>query len=165
MIYWHSYCSHCSPVNWRLSRSHLPEFQAETLDENDPFHDGMWVDLPISLIRDPETGGWHPHRLEVDLTSLKGAPLRAIRYAWGDGVYRRANDGINYTFRDDINDSPYPEHLCCPENDPLLFKARPCQPAKCPIMGKRFPANPFLARVVGGQCECITPQLCDGRLD
>ena len=49
---------------------------------------------------------------------------------------------------------------CCQHYAPT---SGPCPVASCPIMGRasRLPANPFLARIVGGKCACIPPQVCD----
>jgi hypothetical protein len=35
--------------------------------------------------------------------------------------------------------------------------------ANCPIMSSSalpLPANPFMAKIAGGKCECIAPQVC-----
>ena len=34
--------------------------------------------------------------------------------------------------------------------------------ANCPIMSSSaLPANPSIAKIVGGKCECIPPMVCD----
>jgi hypothetical protein len=60
--------------------------------------------------------------------------------------------GIRYAMED---------ATCCQHFAPT---ALPCPVASCPLMGRasRLPANPFMARVVGGKCVCIPPQVCDG---
>ena len=41
------------------------------------------------------------------------------------------------------------------------YVTKPCGPASCPIMASGgLPANPFLAKIVDGKCECIAPQVC-----
>ena len=72
----------------------------------------------------------------VDLSPLNGSAPTAVRYAW---------DIVN----------------CCDMNDPDLYVSKPCGPASCPIMSSsNLPANPFLAKIVNGKCECIPPQVC-----
>ena len=47
------------------------------------------------------------------------------------------------------------------EDDPDTYVTKPCGPASCPIMSSSsLPANPFLAKIVDGKCECIAPQVC-----
>ena len=66
---------------------------------------------------------------------LGGKAPTAVKYAWG------------------IVD-------CCDITDPTTFTSKPCI-ANCPIMGSTgLPANPFIARIEGGKCECIAPQVC-----
>jgi hypothetical protein len=49
---------------------------------------------------------------------------------------------------------------CCDLMDPTSFTSKPCI-ANCPIMGSSgLPANPWLAQIKGGKCECIAPQEC-----
>eukprot|EP00756_Hemistasia_phaeocysticola_P019183 Hpha_TRINITY_DN15643_c1_g9::TRINITY_DN15643_c1_g9_i1::g.101267::m.101267/K05970/SIAE; sialate O-acetylesterase len=71
----------------------------------------------------------------VDLKPLNGTAPAALRYAWG------------------ITD-------CCDHSDPTLYVTHGCV-ANCPILGSSgLPANPFIARIVGGKCECVAPQVC-----
>lgn len=73
----------------------------------------------------------------VDLAPLGGAAPTAVRYAWG------------------VLD-------CCDHTDAGLYVTHGCV-AACPLMSSSgLPANPFLARVVGGACECVAPQVCSG---
>lgn len=73
--------------------------------------------------------------VKVDLTPLNGRTPTAVRYAWG------------------IVD-------CCDPMDPTLYVTHGCV-ANCPIMGSSgLPANPFIARIVSGKCECVAPQVC-----
>ena len=59
----------------------------------------------------------------------------AIRYAWG-GKHDRCcwSDGIT----------------------------APCEIEQCPIMSSPtgLPANPFIAKIIDGSCQCIPPQKC-----
>ena len=74
--------------------------------------------------------------ITVDLTPLKGVAPTAVRYAWSI-----------------VN--------CCDLNDPEIYVSKPCGPASCPIMSSsNLPANPFLAKIVDGKCECIPPMVC-----
>ena len=78
--------------------------------------------------------------ITVDLTPLNGAQIHGVRYAW----------------------KTHTDTVCCDEHDPLMFRSKPCAPASCPLMSSSgLPANPFLARIVNGRCECIPPQKCD----
>lgn len=71
----------------------------------------------------------------VDLSPLNGTAPSAVRYAWG------------------ITD-------CCDHSDPTLYVTHGCV-ANCPIMGASgLPANPFIARIVGGKCSCVAPTVC-----
>lgn len=77
--------------------------------------------------------------IHVDLSPLpKGRRPTAIRYAWG--------------FVD-----------CCDHRDPGLYVKHGCI-ANCPIRSTngQLPANPFQAKIVGGKCECVAPQECNG---
>ena len=71
--------------------------------------------------------------LDVNLTTTSGKAF-GVRYAWqGD---------------------------CCSEDPPT---SKSCPIASCPLMGEssKLPANPFVAKIVGGKCECVAPQTCD----
>ena len=73
--------------------------------------------------------------IAVDLTPLGGLAPTAVRYAWG------AVD-------------------CCDHSDPNLYVQYGCI-AQCPIMSSSgLPANPFMAKVVDGSCQCVAPQVC-----
>jgi hypothetical protein len=92
-----------------------------------------------------------PTEVTADLRPLRGAPVFAVRYAWGQAVADPKNPG-----------NAIPERICC-EADPLAGIARPCDVAACPLMASGgLPAAPFLARVVHGRCKCLPPQRCDG---
>ena len=78
-----------------------------------------------------ESGG--ANEVVLDLSKTNGTVF-AVRYAWtGD---------------------------CCSESPP---SSKPCPVESCPIMGSSsaLPANPFVARVMGGKCKCVAPQVCD----
>ena len=49
---------------------------------------------------------------------------------------------------------------CCAEQAPGNYF---CEPASCPLMlaTAKLPANPFMAKIVGGKCKCMPPQVCD----
>ena len=71
----------------------------------------------------------------VDLAPLKGAAPTAVRYASG------------------VVD-------CCDHSDPTLYVTHGCI-AQCPITSTSgLPGNPFQAKIVGGACECVAPQVC-----
>jgi len=73
--------------------------------------------------------------IKVDLSPLKGLVPTAVRYAWGSVD-------------------------CCDTTDPMLYVTHGCV-ASCPIMSTgALPANPFMAKIVGGKCECVAPQVC-----
>ena len=71
----------------------------------------------------------------LDLSILNGSTPVAVRYAWSNE-----------------RDS------CCESLEPT----QACQPAACPIYDKQtgLPGNPFTARIEGGKCVCIPPQVC-----
>jgi hypothetical protein len=51
---------------------------------------------------------------------------------------------------------------CCDLNDPSTFTSKSCI-ANCPIMASSgLPGNPFIAKIEGGKCACVAPQVCDG---
>ena len=83
----------------------------------------------------PIAAGPTDSSITVDLTALHGAAPTAVKYAWG------------------IVD-------CCDLTDPTSFTSKPCI-ANCPVMGSSgLPANPFIAKIKGGKCECVAPQEC-----
>ena len=59
--------------------------------------------------------------------------------------------GIRYAMADET---------CCAHYAPT---SAPCPVGSCPLVGRasRLPANPFMARIEGGKCVCIPPQVCD----
>ena len=78
-----------------------------------------------------------PSTIAVDLGPLQGVAPTAVRYAWGIVE-------------------------CCDHTDPTLYVNHGCQ-AACPIMSESgLPANPFQAKIVGGACQCVAPQVCGG---
>jgi hypothetical protein len=73
--------------------------------------------------------------IKADLAPLHGAAPTAVRYAWG------------------IID-------CCDYSDPDMYVTHGCIES-CPIMSSSYlPANPFQAKIVSGECQCIAPQFC-----
>ena len=96
---------------------------------------GAWVPVDI------ESAG--PAEIRVNLTKSGGVAF-AIRYAW-DGTC------CSYDPRSAVvGDEP----------------AKACPVASCPIVGNEtmLPADPFVARIIGGKCECVGPQKCDSFL-
>ena len=80
--------------------------------------------------------GTAPGTITADISQLDGQVPTAVRYAWG------------FT-------------NCCDLTDPTLGVTHGCV-ANCPIMSSSaLPANPFIAKIVGGKCECVAPQVCD----
>ena len=89
--------------------------------------------------------------IELDLSSVDGSPV-AVRYAWG-------STGAG-------NASPNGDDVSCCEND---GQNKACVPAQCPLLAAEagapfgaLPVDPFLAKIVGGKCECPEPQVCSG---
>eukprot|EP01052_Picozoa_sp_SAG31_P009134 SAG31_NODE_474_length_15176_cov_7.362340_12_plen_385_part_00 len=83
----------------------------------------------------PIKAGPNSASIIVDLSPLDGAAPTAVKYAWG------------------IID-------CCDLTDPATFTSKPCI-ANCPIMGSSgLPANPFMAKIHNGRCQCVPPQEC-----
>ena len=71
----------------------------------------------------------------IDLSKLNGTAPVAVRYAWG------------------VFD-------CCNSGDPMTDYTKSCD-ATCPITSSTLlPANPFMAKIVGGKCSCVAPQVC-----
>ena len=51
---------------------------------------------------------------------------------------------------------------CAGGLDPRIGKSEPCAIERCQLMGSHgLPANPFVAKIVGGKCKCLSPQMCD----
>jgi hypothetical protein len=97
--------------------------------------------LPVNISR-----GASAFEIVADLAPLRGAPIHAVRYAWG---VKTADTG------------PEESMWCCDDGDPLVYTTKPCRQGACPIVASGgLPANPFLARIVGGRCQCIPPQVC-----
>ena len=69
------------------------------------------------------------------ISKLNGTTPAAVRYSWG--VYE-----------------------CCNTGDVDLYVSKGCD-AACPITSSTLlPANPFIAKLVGGKCSCVAPQVC-----
>ena len=90
----------------------------------------------LGWINLPLAAGSTASSIIVDLAPLKGAVPTAVRYGWGV-----------------LN--------CCDLTDPTTFTSKDCL-ANCPIMStpSGLPANPFIAKIAGGKCECLPPQVC-----
>jgi hypothetical protein len=77
--------------------------------------------------------GTAPGTITIDTASLNStAAISGVRYAWtGD---------------------------CC---DPVKVAGKPCPAKQCPLVSSEgLPANPWMAKVVGGKCACMPPQKC-----
>eukprot|EP00039_Didymoeca_costata_P023336 m.6756 g.6756 ORF g.6756 m.6756 type:complete len:756 (+) comp3578_c0_seq2:14-2281(+) len=114
-------------------------------DKADPIgFDTGWIQLKF----EQETST----SIKVDLSPLNGLVPTAIRYAWGS-------------------------YDCCDLSDPMLWylhcgelfwyiimnnsRVNHTCIAECPIYSTSdLPANPFMAKVVEGKCECLPPQEC-----
>ena len=80
--------------------------------------------------------GTAPGTITADISQLDGQVPTAVRYAFGDTN-------------------------CCDLTDPTLGVTHGCV-ANCPIMSSSsLPANPFIAKIAAGKCECIPPMVCD----
>ena len=110
----------------------------------------------VGATSQPQTGQWiavnisqaGPASIKVDLSTISGQPIQAIKYAWGaTGSWPNG---------DDVQ--------CC-----VPTASKECLPAQCPIFVSSnlvpyggLPANPFLAQITAeGKCECPAPQMCD----
>lgn len=76
------------------------------------------------------------HSITIDLAKSGGVAY-AVRYAWAG--------------KD-----------CCSENG--TPETTECPVASCPLMSSaaKLPANPFIAKINKGKCQCLPPQVCDG---
>ena len=92
----------------------------------------VWVAVNATL--DTTTGD-----ILLDLAPLNGTAPAAVRYAWHD-----------------MSDS------CC-AGIPDEGVANMCTPGSCPVFiaGANLPGNPWVAKIVGDKCQCISPQVCD----
>eukprot|EP01051_Picozoa_sp_SAG22_P013422 SAG22_NODE_1501_length_4280_cov_1.812963_1_plen_310_part_00 len=102
-----------------------------------------WAGPPDGTAYDASAGRWFAvdivsatsSSVTVDLAKLNGTKPAAIRYSWG------------------VFD-------CCNASDPDLYVGKPCDNA-CPITSSsNLPANPFIAKLTNGKCDCIAPQVC-----
>eukprot|EP01043_Picozoa_sp_COSAG02_P049964 COSAG02_NODE_5075_length_4661_cov_4.005261_6_plen_97_part_00 len=83
----------------------------------------------------------------VDLSPLNGSTPYAIAYAFDNQKDTCCNAG----------------------GDPAIANGFiPCTPGACPIQLPdsrapfgALPANPFIAKIKGGKCECLEPQTCE----
>ena len=101
-----------------------------------------------------------PFEIVADLSPLDGGAVHAVRYAWGVKTDTELEQSTQ----------------CCENGDPQLLLegaqrrkdkaqptwSKPCREGLCPIVASGgLPANPFIARIVDGRCQCIPPQVCD----
>jgi len=75
--------------------------------------------------------------IDLDVSSLNGTVPMGVRYGW--------------------------ETQCCDDGNPAIGKAIPCELQACPVMlsPSELPPLPFMARIDGGKCKCVAPQVCD----
>uniref|UniRef100_A0A7S2UD85 Sialate O-acetylesterase domain-containing protein n=1 Tax=Attheya septentrionalis TaxID=420275 RepID=A0A7S2UD85_9STRA len=86
---------------------------------------------PLNVQRRRRSGPKYHHEITADLSGVQGS-ISAIRYAWqGD---------------------------CCDATN-----GEPCPLGSCPIISypSGLPANPFVAKITKGKCECLPPQECN----
>ncbi|CAB9528805.1 Sialate O-acetylesterase [Seminavis robusta] len=105
--------------------------EKRSLQAIDQPYDQGWIEVPFAL--KPGTS----NTIELDLSGLPERAIpTAVKYAWG------------------MVD-------CCDWSDPDMFVTKSCI-ANCPIYAaeSKLPANPFMAKIVNGQCECVSPQFC-----
>ena len=101
--------------------------------------DTTWISLDLA------SGG--DDTVIADLSNLNGSAPFAIAYAW-----------------DNAHDT-----CCNAGGDPAISNGFiECTPASCPIQLPdarvpfgALPANPFIARIKDGKCECLEPQVCN----
>ena len=101
--------------------------------------DTTWISLDLT------SAG--PDTVTADLSSLNGSAPFAIAYAWDNGKDTCCNAGGDTAISNGFIE---------------------CTPASCPIQLPdarapfgALPANPFIARIKEGKCECLKPQVCD----
>eukprot|EP01062_Namystynia_karyoxenos_P033708 TRINITY_DN24775_c0_g1_i1.p1 TRINITY_DN24775_c0_g1~~TRINITY_DN24775_c0_g1_i1.p1 ORF type:complete len:694 (+),score=180.72 TRINITY_DN24775_c0_g1_i1:72-2084(+) len=99
--------------------------------------DADWVNVNI-------TAGPTSSSITVHLPA-DGGDVLALKYGHGSPKHQ-PQDGHS--------------KLCCGAKD---FTKDPCPPESCPVSSRaaKLPAMPFEARIVGGQCQCFKPQVCD----
>jgi len=132
-----AFCLQTAYVNGKRTCIDDGSGNAEPIDGDGLYNAGPGAWVPVDI----ESAG--PAEIRVNLTKSGGVAF-AIRYAW-DGT-------------------------CCsydPSGDAAgIEPIEACPVASCPIVGNEtmLPADPFVARIVGGKCECIAPQSCDASL-
>ncbi|CAB9525804.1 Sialate O-acetylesterase [Seminavis robusta] len=118
---------------------YCPEWAGGTKDQatnpTTQAYDEGWIMVNFALA--PGT----TNAIHVDLAPLNGSAPTAVRYAWGTLD-------------------------CCDYSDPYLYVTHNCI-AKCPLQAakSKLPANPFSARIVNGQCQCVAPQICSDSVE
>eukprot|EP01060_Flectonema_neradi_P032102 TRINITY_DN5040_c0_g2_i2.p1 TRINITY_DN5040_c0_g2~~TRINITY_DN5040_c0_g2_i2.p1 ORF type:complete len:610 (+),score=126.46 TRINITY_DN5040_c0_g2_i2:77-1906(+) len=85
----------------------------------------------------------------VNITSSGPNSVVADVSEFGDNIF-----AVRYAF--------FTSHVnCCAKNTPT---SGPCPIASCPLKASglgNLPANPFVAKIINGKCECLPPQVCD----
>ena len=100
---------------------------------------GKWIAVPVAL--------GSATTVIADLSKLGSSPPQAVKYAWG------ATGGVP----NDVDVT-----CCAPQPSGV------CAPVSCPINAVvptapygLLPANPWIAVLRAGGCECAPPQTCD----
>jgi len=105
--------------------------------------------------------------VSVDLSPLNGSAPYAIAYAFENQKDTCCNAGADPGEHDRHGRfSPAAlSHRCCGTDISNGFIE--CTPASCPIQLPdsrapfgALPANPFIAKIKDGKCECLEPQVC-----
>ena len=165
-------CSGCGGCPHRQRKTFCPKafgpsFEPHKVDLSDwtPVHGSTLAYMPPN--EEWETQ-WQPlnitpgapFEIVADLSPLDGGAVHAVRYAWGVKT----------------DTEPEQSTQCCENGDPQLLLegaqgrrdkaqprwSKPCRAGLCPIVASGgLPANPFIARIVDGRCQCIPPQVCD----
>ena len=92
-----------------------------------------------------------PGHAVLDLRSLQlSTAPSAVRYMWG--ATQMHSNLADY----------FGEKLCCRDEGSYLGISKPCLPGACALKASGgLPANPFIARIRAGRCECLAPQVCN----
>ena len=126
-------------------------------------YEHAWVTVPIKLkpssrssrsSRSSQSGRNGRHTTS-DRSSASFSSTAAVVIADLSGLHLNSSTtvvGLRYAWNP----------TCCDLHDPLIYLSKPCTAANCPLMASPsgLPANPFMARVKAGECECVKPQVC-----
>ena len=134
-----------------------------------PGLDSSWTQLKYTLGTDGSS-------IVADLAPLNGSVPTAIRYAWGIIDCNDYSDPDLWVTVSAAAAHSYHVVIPCPCVRSVLAERQNClflthglvlccvqhgSVANCPIMSSsELPANPFMAKIVGGKCDCVAPQVC-----